>query len=488
VRLLLDLVRLVSSFCERVKLRASLSARNFVDYHLTLMLCLTAVITLTSLLGCSATTINSTASATTDKSSHPGGSGSGSGQTSNLPSEQAAAAASFVDSAGVVTHLSYDDTAYFTNFPQILTSLQALGVRHIRDGYYPWSANNQIVKNHQQLAAAGIKCDYVVPFDPSTTPTAIATLSSQVHDMESIEASNECDNPGNCGGDASTGITNVVSFLPMLSTTAKDLKIPLYGPSFIDPASYASAGDLSSEITMNNLHIYFGGRNPGSAGWGGLDSVGNAYGSFSFWLDQTALNAPNAPAVVTETGFLTYPATTTPYTLPESVQASYVPRTMLVAFNHGIRRTYTYELLDEVSSPGYGLLRNDLSPRPGFTALKNLLSILGDSTTGTFTPAKLQYSITGGDSSLNHLLLEKHDGTFWLVLWVEKPSWDAVNARSISVTPQNLTLQLTTTNTVSSAYQFDTNGNANSLKPSMNGNDATLAVTDQLTILQIKAR
>jgi hypothetical protein len=488
VRLLLDLDRSVFLFSERVRHRASSSHRNLFEYYLTLILCLTAVITITGLLGCSATTVNSTSSATTDKSSNSGGSGSGSGQASNLPLEQASAAASFVDTAGVVTHLSYTDTAYFANFQQTLTSLQTLGVRHIRDGYYPWSASDQIVKNHQQLAAAGIKCDYVVPFDTSTTPTAIATLSSQVHDMESIEASNECDNPGNCGGDASTGITNVVSFLPMLSTAAKNLKIPLYGPSFIDPSSYASAGDLSSEITMNNLHVYFGGRNPGSSGWGGLDSAGNAYGSFSFWLDQAALNAPNAPAVVTETGFLTYPATTTPYTLPESVQASYVPRTVLVAFNHGIRKTYTYELLDEVSSPAYGLLRNDLSPRPGFTALKNLLSILGDSTTGSFTPTKLQYSITGGDSSLNHLLLEKHDGTFWLVLWIEKPSWDPVNARSISVTPQNLTLQLTATNTVSSAYQFDTNGNANSLKLSMNGNNAAFAVSDQLTILQIKAR
>ena len=402
--------------------------------------------------------------------------------------EQASAAVLFVDSAGVVTHLNYTDTAYFTSFQQILTSLQSLGIRHIRDGYYPWSADNQIVKNHQQLATAGIMCDYVVPYNTSTTPTAIATLSSEVHDMESLEASNECDNAGNCGGDASTGVMNVVSFLPMLSTAAKNLNLPLYGPSFINPSSYASAGDLSSEITMNNLHIYFGGRNPGSTGWGGLDAQGNAYGSFSFWLDQAALNAPNAPAVVTETGFLTYPAATTPYTLPESVQASYAPRTLLVAFNHGIRKTYTYELLDEVSSPGYGLLRNDLSPRPGFTALKNLLSLLGDSATGAFTPAKLQYSITGGDSSLDHLLLQKHDGTFWLVLWIEKPSWDTVNAKSISVAPENLTLQLTNTNTVSSAYQFDTNGNANSFKPSASGNNVSLSVSDQLTILQIKAR
>ncbi len=385
----------------------------------------------------------------------------------------------------MVTHLSYEDTAYYIQFPQIFNSLKSLGVHHIRDGYYPWNAGNPIVQAHRQLASAGIKCDYVVPFNTTTTPVAIATLSTIVQDMESIEASNECDDAGNCGGNAQAGISNVVSFLPMLSTAAKAINIPLLGPSFIDSSSYAAAGDLSSDISMNNLHVYFGGRNPGSSGWGTADAEGNGYGSFSFWLDQAALNAPNAPTVITETGFLSYPSTSTPYTLPESVQASYVPRTMLLAFNHGIRKTYIYELLDEKSSPGYGLLRNDLSPRPGFTALSNLLTILADSAGSSFSPAKLQYSITGGDAFLNHLLLQKQDGSFWLILWVEQPSWDAVHAQPIAVAPENINIELTSTNTVAGGYQFDTDGKANSFNPSVNGNSASLSVSDQVTILQI---
>jgi hypothetical protein len=388
----------------------------------------------------------------------------------------------------VVTHLSYTDTAYYSNFKQILGLLQSSGIRHVRDGYYPWAANDPIVLNHQQFAAAGIKTDYVVPFNTTTTPASIATLAGEVQDMESLEASNECDNPGNCGGDAATGVKNVVSFLPMLSTAAKNLNVPLYGPSFIDPSSYAAAGDLSSEITMNNLHVYFGGRNPGSTGWGAADAQGNAYGSFNFWLDQTKQNAPNAPNVITETGYLSYPSTTTPYTIPESVQASYVPRTLLLAFNHGIRRTYMYELLDEVSSPGYGLLRGDMSQRPAFIALKNLLSILGDSATTPFTPGSLQYQVTGGDATLNHLLLQKQDGTYLLVLWLEQPSWDAVNAQPLSVTPQNINIQLTSANTISAGYQFDIDGNANSFTPSQTGDTSTLSVSDQVTILQISPK
>jgi hypothetical protein len=388
----------------------------------------------------------------------------------------------------VVTHLSYTDTAYYSNFPQILGSLQALGIRHVRDGYYPWAANDPVVLRHQEFAAAGIKTNYVVPFNTSTTPDSIAALAGAVQDMEALEASNECDDPGNCGGDSATGVKNVVSFLPMLSTAAKNLNVPLYGPSFIDPSSYAAAGDLSNQITMNNLHVYFGGRNPGSMGWGDPDPKGNAYGSLDFWIDQGHLNAPDAPTVITETGYLTYPSTSTPYTIPESVQASYVPRTLLLAFKHGIRRTYMYELLDEVSSPAYGLLRADMTPRPGFTALKNLMSILGDSATTPFTPSKLQFELSGGDSSLNHMLFQKQDGTYLLVMWLEQPSWDPAIAQPISVNAQNINLQLTSSNSISAGYQFDTDGNAKSFTPSGSGDTSTFSVSDQLTILQISPK
>ena len=80
-----------------------------------------------------------------------------------LPIQNAAAAASFINQIGVVTHLSYTDTPYYTNFPQIVSALQTLGVHHIRDGYYPWPAASPIVQNHQQLASAGITFERVPP-------------------------------------------------------------------------------------------------------------------------------------------------------------------------------------------------------------------------------------------------------------------------------------------------------------------------------------
>lgn len=401
----------------------------------------------------------------------------------------ASSAAAFVDSAGVVTHLSYTDTPYYTNFPEVLNALETLGVHHIRDGYSPWPSTSPIVQAHQQLASAGIKCNYVVPYDTSTTAQAIESFAPEVGDMESLEAPNECDVAGNCGGtDSTSGILNMLAFLPTVQAAATNLNVPLLGPSFTQQPSYVTAGDLASEMTINNLHVYFGGRNPGSAGWGGTDAEGNAYGSFDWWLDQAAVDGPGVASLITETGYMAYPSTTTPYTLPESVEASYIPRTLLLAHNHGLRRTYFYELLDEVSSPGYGLMHSDLTPKPAFTALKNLLSLLSDTASGSFAPGSLQYSISGGDSTLNSVLLEKHDGSFWLALWLEQSSWDPATATPITVNPENIGINLSSTYEATTDYQFDSSGNVTGFNQPMHGNWTSLTVTDKVSIVKIVAR
>ena len=406
-----------------------------------------------------------------------------------LPSERAVQADSFVDSIGIVTHLSYNNTPYYTQWPQVLAALQSLGVRHIRDGFYPWASSSPYIQEHQELAAAGIKCDYVVPFDSTTTAASIEQFSSEVQDMESLEAPNECDVAGNCGATSTSGIANAVAFLPVINAAGSNLGVPVYGPSFTQQSSYLQAGNIASQMTYNNLHIYFGGRNPGSDGWGDVDAEGHAYGSFDWWLDQGNVDAPNVPAVVTETGYLSFPETSTPFTLPESVQASYVPRSLLLAYKHGIARTYLYELIDEVSSPGYGLMDSTLTPKPAYNAVQNLISILSDEGTA-FTPGSLSYSIEGGDATLNHLLLQKRDGSFWLVLWLEQSSFDPVSASPTPVNPQNLLLTLSSASYVEKVLQFTGRGlvTAGTLGGTGLMNRGTLfalTVSDQITIVQI---
>lgn len=402
----------------------------------------------------------------------------------SLPSEQASAAESFTSSVGVVTHFNYTNTAYFTQFAQVLSALESLGVRHIRDGYYPWDESNPIVQEHKQLAAAGIKCDYVVPYNLLTIAQDIVQFAPKVGDLESLEDSNECDISGECNGLGATAVENAAAFLPVIFAAGQTLGVPVLGPAFTQQASYLEAGDLSSQMTVNNLHIYFGGRNPGNAGWGTPDSKGNSYGSFAWWLDEANIDGPGLPSEITETGYISSETTSTPFTVPESVEASYAPRTLLLAYKNGSKETFLYELLDEVSSPGYGMMNADLSPKPAFTAVKNLLSTLGDRG-GAIKLGSLEYQLTGGDANLDHLLLEKSDGSYWLVLWLEKPSWDPVNAAPVHVTPEDITLELNGAYNATTAYQFDSSGNVNPVNLTMNTYYADLSISDQLTIVEI---
>ncbi len=400
--------------------------------------------------------------------------------------EGAASSQALVNMAGVVTHLNYPDTVYGTNWPQILNALQTLGVHHIRDGYFDVNQYPSVVQEHQQLAAAGIRTSYVVPWLPGLSIGSIQQLASATGDMDAIEGPNECDVLGQCGGGGSLGIANVLAFLPTLQYAAQTLNVPLVAPSLVLPESYPIAGNLDSLVNLNSLHLYFGGRNPGSIGWGGYDPQGNSFGSFAFWADQSQIDAPGLRMQIGETGYISYPSTGTPYTVPENVTASYIPRTLLLAFKHGFDKTFFYQLIDDPTSPqGYGLLRNDFSEKPGFTALKNMLSLLSDPGGANFNPGSLPFDIVGGDANVNHLLLQKSDGSYWLALWLEEPSWDPANVSYLPVTPENIGVRLGSGFATTTDYQFNDSGNFVAFNQPMNGNIAPLTVTDQVSIVRI---
>jgi Chitobiase/beta-hexosaminidase C-terminal domain len=400
-----------------------------------------------------------------------------------LPSERAAQADSFVDSIGVQTHASYTNTAY-GNWSQVMAALQSLGVRHIRDGL---PVTSTFVSNFQQLAAAGIHCTCGFGLPNTLTTTQIVSYLQLVQATEALEAPNECDAAPNCGGGGLTGIANGVAFLPILDATSAATTLPVVGPSYQTQLGYTSSGNIGSTMAFNNLHIYFGGRNPGSGGWGEGDPQGHFYGSFDWWMDQGNIDAPGVPDMVTETGYLAYPTATTAGTIPESVEASYTPRTVLIAYSKGIKRTFIYELVDEWATTGYGLLANDFTPKPAFTALKNLIGTLQDPG-ASFTPGSLNYNITGNTNTLDHVLLQKRDGSYWLVLWLEQSSYDATNNVPVTVTPQSVTLSIGAGLKFGNLIQFDTSGNSTPTASANSGYTLPLTISDQVSIVEIQPR
>lgn len=397
-----------------------------------------------------------------------------------LPSEQASQADSFIDSIGIQTHVSYVDTAY-GQWTKVLAGLQSLGVRHIRDGL---PVTSTFLNNFQQLTAAGIHCMCGFSLPNALSAPQITSFVQLAQSADALEAPNECDAAANCGGGGLTGIANAVAFLPILKAASKATSLSAVAPSFQTKQGYTSAGNIASLVNYNNLHIYFGGRNPGSAGWGEGDAQGNFYGSFDWWIDQGNIDAPGAPDMVTETGYQAFPSSTPSGAIPESVEASYIPRTLLIAYNKGIKRTYLYELVDEWSTTGYGLLATDFSPKPAYTAVKNLIGTLKDPGT-SFTASKLNYSVSGNTNTLQHLLLQKRDGSYWLILWLEQSSYDVTNNVPTKVTPQNVTLSIGVGSKFGELVQFDTAGHATTTALPGNAYTTPLALTDQMTIVQI---
>lgn len=402
--------------------------------------------------------------------------------TSPPTGEQAGQADAFVDSVGVQTHWNYDDTGYTTLFPHLVSELKASGIRHLRDGLWNWDPGTRYTAEHRVLAAAGLKTTYGLSLDYSMTPQIIQSIAAAVGDVEALEAPNECDAGTNCGATGLAGINNVVAFMPYLAAAGKALGVPVIGPSFMMPESYVSAGDLSSRMSFSNLHVYYGGRNPGSEGWGGGDGHGNRYGSLNFWMDQVNQQSV-LPVQITETGYMVQTITSTPYTLPEAVAASYTPRTLLLDFNRGVHRTFLYELIDEASSPGYGLLRIDGTEKPAFLAVKGLLNILSDPG-GSFLPGKLSYTLLNGDSTINHTLLQKRDGSFWLVLWSEQCSYDPATNQAVPIAQKNIVLTVAGNVTPKQIVRFDSTGNVATSSISTVA-PLALTISDQLTMIHL---
>lgn len=123
------------------------------------------------------------------------------------------------------------------------------------------------------------------------------------------------------------------------------------------------------------------------------------------------------PRVTTETG---WDSTGNPG--GEPVQGVVLIDTYLAQFKRGWSYTFIYELVDEQGSAGdQGIYHADFSPKLSATYIHNLTTVLADTATLP-SPGRLDYSIAAEPSTVHDLLLQKHDGTFELVVWDERAS------------------------------------------------------------------
>jgi hypothetical protein len=362
-----------------------------------------------------------------------GGSGSSGQQagTSNpaVVPETAKSAYRFVNSIGVNTHLNYFDRTY-GNFPLVERELGSIGILHVRDGIHLQNAdyNNILYGRWGSLGKIGVRFDAVL--DPrSNLGPLTASLLNQVdvlaaQTIESFEGPNELD-VSNISSWAAVDRTYQAALYSSTTSMTGGNLIKVLGPSMANASNGSQVGEISGSLDDGNLHPYPAAQMPSVV--------------FPSQPDLAELISDDKEIVFTESGYHNalndhsdQPA------VSETAAAKYIPRLFLEDFAQGIPRTFLYELFDEAPDPGltnfqmhWGLVRANGSEKPAFTAMKNMIGELSDTT----EPVQLQqlaWSLSTPNAQTHHILLEKSTGEFDLVLWQEVTSYDAKRQADIN--------------------------------------------------------
>jgi hypothetical protein len=319
-------------------------------------------------------------------------------------------AAAFVNSIGVSVHFPYSDTAY-SRQSEVVARLEELGLRHIRDGMP--LGRVPLIQGLTALRAAGIHATLVgeIGRDPNATVSeSVAVMGGAI---DAFEAPNELDNSG-----APDWLAQLRAYMPALASAVRRQApgVPVIGPSLIDAGN---RDQLPPDLPgMFNGHPYSGGVEPEPA----LKQA----------LIERRNTTPRKPAVFTEAGYHNaMNATTGQAPVPEEVAATYIPRLLMTAFGAGVKRTFIYELLDEKPDPGlidpeqhFGLLRNDLSPKPAFTAVQTMIHAVEQSPgPAGFPRLGWRLDVRGGDE-VKRVTLERRDGSRVIALWRPVSVWN----------------------------------------------------------------
>jgi hypothetical protein len=301
-----------------------------------------------------------------------------------IPAEPAMAAAAFLDTIGVNLDAGGEDVP--ARAARAGRQLAAAGIRHVRvraAADPAWSAV-------RALAGAGLGVDLVAA--PGTDWAGFAGAAAGLGaGLEGLEAE----------GDAGP-LRLAARAHPALD------RVPLVGP----------AGDGVADVHTARVELDGrcpgcvpgpGGDGPPSGGGAGMGGPPGA-GAGGLWVSEATLGAG----------------------VPETVAARYLPR-LLLGHAGAAARSYLGTLAGEPAGPG--LLGPDGDPTRALRDLANLEALLRDPGPA-FAPGRLAFRLSGDTDGLRHLLLQKADGRFWLVLWVEKPCWDPAGGRELAVAAQ----------------------------------------------------
>ena len=432
----------------------------------------------------------------------------------------------FIDSMGVAVHWNYPDTPYGFDYTNVRDKLVESGITHVRDGF-----SNRI----QDLGNRGIKSMIVadLPNNAHGDIEDVRNIRDRIKQenrndlfIDAVEGPNEVDifwerfkktynGDGYQQGQAGI-IKGAVQFQKDVYTTLKSdpETEPLtvmgmaLGRTYDPGAGYPNPledGELTEFVDWGNFHPYPGGGNPFSYpySYAGIEKYYWQSNFPSINLDEypyafDTYHPPYAPKPMasSETGWASHAKG-----ISERTHGKYIPRLYAEYFRLGIQRAFIYEFIDEFKDPdksnpeaNYGLLRRDTSPKPGYTAIKNLIELLKDEGP-EFEPGVLNYRFcrfSKGDYNktyfVHQLLLQKSDGDFYILLWHE------ISAEDISVHPHkqlqhpDMPVELEFNEPISkvTVYRYNQKMSFEEQTAELDNDTLSLSVPDRIMVVRVK--
>jgi hypothetical protein len=385
-------------------------------------------------------------------------------------------ASAFGDSIGVNLHMTYVEGAYNSGFVKWAPLLAASGIRHVRDAICPaaidvnWCIGVESARVNQ-LAGSGIKFDLLTsmsdPFSYVASYTSTMGVSGAV---EAYEGPNECDASGICPSDWQSAERPWQQHLYALKSPG----VTIVAPSMTSAQGYAALGNLSAYADEGNIHDYPATQQPEAAI------------ATPLHLQWAAAMTGSDPVWCTEDGYNTDPAYANDG-VPQVVQERYLPRILFEHLRLGVARTYIYQFFDFGADGGsnMGLLNADYTPKPAWTRLQQLMRAFADASAAPRAP--LTYSFRGDASgTLRHLLFQRSDGTYMLVLWLAQPVYDASSRTVLPITSEDLTVTLPSSVVSVTLMAFGDNGSISTATLTAANGAFRAAVRTTVSVLEFR--
>lgn len=383
----------------------------------------------------------------------------------------------FVDSIGINAHIDVSASIY--NQAIIGQS----GIRHLRTNVNPVMTTLQ-ARLASLYANYGIRVNKVCD-TTEFTPAQIRDFVKPVQ-FESVEGLNE---PDAAGPRSYGGLTDSIpnstypatikyqqELFTAMGADAGTVNKAVLSPAMADPANSAFLQGIAADYVA--MHTYPAQQMP----------TGNFLTSYAIPNAQVMAGETPMRLIASETGYRSGGAWGD---ISLAAATKYIPRLYAEYFRLGVARTYLFEMND-VGWYNYGILDINFVPKQPYYQLKNLISLIGESSwnVGTkswnspaqFYPSAVDYTLSTTSTNVHHVLLQKSTGKLYLLLWQEVPSFDLTKVLDVSAptVPVDLTFNLGIA--TASVYRL-----SSTTAQASYSNVASLRVNvgDELTILEL---